>query len=58
MESVDWVDMDPSLSSSQICGFSPFELITCELTAVNAAGESDVAATPEIRTGCGGRVEC
>lgn len=49
--------MDGSASSSEICALPPFELINCELTAINAAGESDVATTPEIRTGCSGRLE-
>lgn len=45
----NWEDIQ-----TQVCGFSPYEPVVCEVIAENEAGLSDVAYTVEETTLCGG----
>ncbi|XP_067932624.1 receptor-type tyrosine-protein phosphatase delta-like [Watersipora subatra] len=46
-----WTDIG-DVKSKQICQYTPYEKVQCQIRAMNSAGNSDTATTDEIRTDC------
>ena len=46
--------VDKSTSSELLCGYKPYQLVSCEVLAYNEAGEGKSSSTGSIRSPCAG----